>query len=56
MYISPYQFNKPNFISSKKISGNTKFIDKNLVDLNLNNKIVLIESADPGYDWIFPMK
>ena len=52
-YISPYQFNKPNFISSKKISGNTKFIDKNLVDLNLNNKIVLIESADPGYDWIF---
>ena len=33
-----------------------KFIDRNLVNLNLDNKIVLIESADPGYDWIFPMK
>ena len=55
-YISPYQFNKPNFISSKKISGKIKFIDKNLVNLNLNNKIVLIESADPGYDWIFSYK
>ncbi len=52
-YISPYQFNKPNFISLKKISGKTKFIDKNLVRLNLNDKIILIESADPGYDWIF---
>ena len=52
-YISPYQFNKPNFISSKKISGKIKFIDRNLVHLNLDNKIVLIESADPGYDWIF---
>ena len=52
-FISPYQFNKPNFISSKKISGKTKFIDKNLVRINLNDKIVLIESADPGYDWIF---
>ena len=55
-YISPYQFNKPNFISSKKISGKIKFINKNLIRSNLNNKIILIESADPGYDWIFAYK
>ena len=27
--------------------------DNNYVDLS--NKIVLIENADPGYDWIFSM-
>ena len=55
-YISPYQFNNPNFITTKKIYGRIKFIDKNLIKSNLDDKIILIESADPGYDWIFTHK
>ena len=55
-YISPYQFNKPNFITTDKISGNLKFIQNNLIKSNISNKILLIESADPGYDWIFTHK
>ncbi|WP_299290885.1 PEP/pyruvate-binding domain-containing protein [Nitrosopumilus sp.] len=44
---------KPNFITQNQITS--KIID--LKDLNnisdLKNKIILIENADPGYDWIF---
>ena len=30
-----------------------KITNSNQKSLNLKNKIVLIENADPGYDWIF---
>ena len=46
---------KPNFITNKKISAEVINLDNisedNLQDLK--NKIVLLESGDPGYDWIF---
>lgn len=46
---------KPNFITNQKISEELIYLDKyestNLP--NITNKIVLIEKADPGYDWIF---
>ena len=54
-YIAPFQMNLPNYISNKKISGE-------IIDLSINktkkisNKIILIENADPGYDWIFTYK
>ncbi len=45
--------NLPNFVSMKKINGEIIYL-KNLSNNNqIRNKIVLIESADPGYDWIF---
>ncbi|MBJ25236.1 MAG: hypothetical protein CMC91_03755 [Flavobacteriaceae bacterium] len=45
--------NLPNFVSLKKINGEIFYL-KNLSNTNdIRNKIVLIESADPGYDWIF---
>ena len=28
-------------------------VDQRLPDMDLMDKIVLIESADPGYDWLF---
>ena len=45
--------NEPNFITNKKTDGEITqiSIDKKITDIN--DKIVLIESADPGYDWIF---
>lgn len=45
--------NLPNFVSLKKINGEIFYLN-NLSNTNdIRNKIVLIESADPGYDWIF---
>ncbi len=51
--VIPYQVNRPNFISNKKISSNFVSLKKQIKDLNLKNIIALIENADPGYDWIF---
>jgi len=53
-YFIQYFISKPNFITSKEISGdiiNLKHFEEQKFDLE--NKIVLIENADPGYDWIF---
>ena len=44
---------KPNFITSKQVLGEIVFL-KNSGDFpDISNKIVLIENADPGFDWIF---
>lgn len=47
---------KPNFITSHTISGEVVALDNNLDQQDKNKiegKIVVIEKADPGYDWIF---
>ncbi|MBS3087460.1 hypothetical protein J4226_02600 [Candidatus Pacearchaeota archaeon] len=45
---------KPNYITNKKITKNVVNL-KNVNErkFHIKNKIVLIESGDPGYDWIF---
>ena len=48
--IAPFFTNQPNFITSKIVSGEVKFIKETEEDTELEGKIVLIESADPGYD------
>ena len=54
--IVPFQISTPNFITNKKILGQIVKIES-LVNINIkkiiSGKIVLIEGADPGYDWIF---
>ena len=47
---------KPNFITSKKITSEVVQLKKNERIPNINGKIILIENADPGYDWIFTKK
>lgn len=44
---------KPNFISREKIIGNIINIEKSSNFENFTNKIILLENADPGYDWLF---
>ena len=52
MSVVPFQVNLPNFIGSKKRVG--KIINlKNSESSSLENKIVLLENADPGFDWVF---
>ncbi len=43
----------PTFITDKIISSKFIFLKKFSKKLNLNNKIICIENADPGYDFIF---
>lgn len=46
---------QPNFITNKIVQG--AVIDgSNFINKNIDNKIVIIENADPGYDWIFSHK
>lgn len=42
-----------NFIGTKNIKAETILLNNNSTNININNKIVLIENADPGYHWIF---
>jgi glutamine kinase len=44
---------QPNFITTKTISKEIISISNISYDEQLNNKIILIENADPGFDWIF---
>jgi phosphoenolpyruvate-protein kinase (PTS system EI component) len=47
-----YFVTKPNFITKKSLSGNIENISiSNSQDIS--GKIILLENADPGYDWIF---
>ena len=43
--------NEPNFISLKSVKGEVIF--ENSLKENFSGNILLIKSADPGYDWIF---
>ena len=48
-----YFKNRPNFITDRKVLGEIEFVKEGLSSAEIRNKIVFIESADPGYDWIF---
>lgn len=48
-----YPDSEPNFITSGKIRGNVCLMETIDDVYHLNEKIILIPSADPGYDWIF---
>lgn len=48
-----YPDSEPNFITSGKVSGDVCLLETIHGSYDLQGKIVLIPSADPGYDWIF---
>ncbi|ABX12556.1 conserved hypothetical protein [Nitrosopumilus maritimus SCM1] len=51
--VHEHYISKPNFITSKKITADIYTIKNSKKFLDVENKIVLIENADPGYDWLF---
>ena len=55
-FISSILLSKPNFITKKIINGKLLEINENDISKNIRNKIILIEKADPGFDWIFSKK
>jgi phosphohistidine swiveling domain-containing protein len=53
-----YHSSKPNFITDLKARGKTVLIGRSSLSdgVDISGKIVLIENADPGFDWIFTKK
>jgi phosphohistidine swiveling domain-containing protein len=51
--VVPFQVSQPNFISTKKITGEVMFLDAGFTSDQISGKVILIENADPGFDWIF---
>ena len=47
------QVAKPNFITNQSITSGVINLDRKYQQSTLNNKIILLEHADPGFDWIF---
>ena len=48
-------FNIPNFITNNRVIGKVLNLDDKIKN-SLDSKIILIENADPGFDWIFTKK
>jgi len=48
-----YYSSKPNYITKKTVTSEIINFDMSKISNNLENKIILLENADPGYDWIF---
>lgn len=53
VHIVPFQICHPNFITHKKITAPCVCLGAGSGVSSLAGKIVLIENADPGFDWIF---
>ena len=53
VYIIPFQVSHPNFITHNKITAACIHLSVDDSSPALAGKIVLIENADPGYDWVF---
>jgi len=56
VHIVPFQVSHPNFITHKKVTAQCLILQLEIDKLSLNDKIILIEGADPGFDWIFSQK
>jgi phosphohistidine swiveling domain-containing protein len=52
IYIHEINNNKPSYVTNKKVMGKIIEYSKKKIN-NFHKKIVLIENADPGYDFIF---
>lgn len=48
-----YPDSEPNFITSGKVNASVTVLEEEFGRENLQGRILMIPSADPGYDWIF---
>lgn len=52
-HIVPLLISRPNFITTQSVRGEVQILFGHDTDVELDGKIVVTESADPGFDWIF---
>lgn len=55
-YVASILLTKPNFVTKKIVSGNIHIINNPNKEIEIKDKIVMIENADPGYDWVLSKK
>ncbi|HOS45037.1 MAG TPA: PEP/pyruvate-binding domain-containing protein [Paludibacter sp.] len=53
IHVIPFQVTNPNFITHKKVTAPCVYLSTDQSIPSLDGKIILIENADPGFDWIF---
>lgn len=53
VHVVPFQVSQPNFITSKSVSADCAVLRPGRPTPPIDGKIVVIEGADPGFDWIF---
>ena len=56
IYYNVEKFALPKFIGNKSVNARIKFLNNFNKTQNLRNRIILIENADPGFDFIFSNK
>jgi glutamine kinase len=58
VHVVPLRLSEPNFITHNSISGHSVRVGGHdqVVPPNMAGAVVLIENADPGFDWIFAYK
>lgn len=56
VHVVPFQVSQPNFITGLKVTADLVCLDAHQAAPVLEGCIVLIENADPGYDWIFAQR
>ena len=54
-YIGASVVSIPNFVTEQNVTAKILFLE-NEIGNNLDNKIILLENADPGFDFIFSFK
>ena len=52
-YVIPFQVSQPNFVTNNSVQAEIVFLTNDSLKKDISGKIVLIENADPGFDWIF---
>jgi hypothetical protein len=53
VHVIPFQVSQPNFITNKSVNAPCAKLGVGEAPPLLDGRIVLIENADPGFDWIF---
>ena len=48
-----YPDSEPNYITSGAVRGETCVLGERMCKEDMEGRVILIPSADPGYDWIF---
>jgi glutamine kinase len=56
VHIIPFQVSHPNFITHKKVTAPCVILNSKIDEISLDGNIIIIEGADPGFDWIFSQK
>ncbi|MDB0016094.1 PEP-utilizing enzyme [Alphaproteobacteria bacterium] len=51
--VIPFQVSRPNFITNICVVGETALLEGSNFDIDIASRILLIENADPGFDWVF---